>query len=200
MKKNSLVAACFALVSMLALGHPANAQLLFFGESLTGASCFAPCSSVTTGQDPVSGLTTLEYILDPTLPITAPGDFLIEEFGSSTIGDVLRFENNLSGDAAVFVYSNDVTGGLTADVGLPPSFLSHTHTLSEDSNGLVGPYTMTASDPGGPYTFTFEFTSTDVPEPSTLSVFISSCGLLLIWRMLRRSQKSPQAQAAAQGG
>ena len=191
MKKSVSVAACFALVLMLVSGHyPANAQIVL-GETLSNQGCFAPCSSVTTGEDPVSGLTTLEYVLNPTMPITVPGDFLIQEFGSSTIGDVLRFENNLSGVAAVFVFSNDVAGGLTADVGLPPSFLSDNATLLEDSSGLVGPYTVTAFDPGRPYTFTFEFTSAEVPEPSTLLLFISSCGLLLMWRMARRRKQCP---------
>jgi hypothetical protein len=189
MSTTRLLAIFLAFASMLALGQAANAQpntFSLFSETLTN-TCTEFCSSVVRATDPLSGLTTVEYTLVPLgagAPPLTPGDFLIEETGSSTIGDVLRFEV-VNGLGVVFFFSDDISAGLPADVGLPASFQALTQTIDGERPGFT--YTLTSSDPGAPHTFTFELDSADVPEPDTLALL--GAGLIclgIIWRLGRR--------------
>ena len=110
------------------------------------------------------------------------GDVKVTEFGSSTVGDLLRFEN-ISGVADLFLFSGDGVGGnpYPADVGFPTSFQSNTATIAENSSGVTSVYTPTSAQPGFCLTATgapctagvsYGLTSPDaVPEPFTLSLF-----------------------------
>jgi len=196
MVKRSLVASGLALLSMLGVGavQPASAGPIdpAFVESLSaGNTCPSNCATVTTGTDPISGKTTLEYIFNSTIPSVVAGDELIREFGSSTIGDVIRFENILGlngvSSAVAFIFSNDVAGKLTADVGLP-AFLTNTGgPITESSSGFAGPFTPSSGQPGycascstSP---TYGLTSADIPEPASLAILGASLlGLGLIRR------------------
>jgi hypothetical protein len=149
MNRLSLGLLSVALMSMVAASHPAKADAIDpeFGEQLGPNSCPANCASEVVGTDPLSGLTTLEYIFKNTgagaITSVVAGDELIREFGTTEIGDVIRFEDNLGpshNSAVAFIFSDDTDGGgETADVGLPGSFQSVTRTITEDSTGMAGP-------------------------------------------------------------
>ena len=158
--------------SMLVLSPPAKATPIndpAFVETLTN-SCPANCASVALGTDPLSGKTTVEFTFNSTIPSVVAGDIKVTEFGSSTVGDVIRFEN-ISSAAVAFIFSNDV--GLPADVGLP-SFQTNTVTIAESSAGFAGPFTPSSGQPGfcaacTTTPATYGLTSPDlVPEPGTL--------------------------------
>ena len=180
--------------SVLVLSPPAKATPIndpAFVETLTN-SCPANCASVALGTDPLSGKTTVEFTFNSTIPSVVAGDVKVTEFGSSTVGDVIRFEN-ISNAAVAFIFSNDV--GLPADVGLP-SFQTNTTTIAENSAGFAGPFTPTSGLPGfcascatAP---TYALTSPDlVPEPGTLLLLGSG---LLAGTFARRWKKK-EAQA-----
>jgi hypothetical protein len=180
--------------SMLVLSPPAKATPIndpAFVETLTN-SCPANCASVALGMDPLSGKTTVEFIFNSTIPSVVAGDIKVTEFGSSTVGDVIRFEN-INSAAVAFIFSNDV--GLPADVGLP-SFQTNTTTIAENSAGFAGPFTPTSGLPGfcascatAP---TYALTSPDlVPEPGTLLLLGS--GLLAGTFARRWKKKGAQA-------
>jgi len=137
MTKHVLGVLGFAVVSIFALSQSAEAVPIdpAFVETLTN-SCPAGCASVALATDPIGGVTTVEFTLNSTIPSVVAGDVKITEFGSSTVGDVIRFEN-IGGKAVAFIYSNDIAGGLAADVGLPGSFQSNTVTISENSTGFA---------------------------------------------------------------
>jgi PEP-CTERM motif-containing protein len=159
--------------SMLVLNQPAKATPIndpVFVETLTN-NCPANCASVALASDPgPGGRTTVEFTFNSTIPSVVAGDVKVTEFGSSTVGDVIRFEN-ISSVAVAFIYSNDI--GLPADVGLPSAFQTNTLTIAENSAGLAGPFTPTSGQPGFCGTScatapTYGLISLDIPEPGTL--------------------------------
>lgn len=173
-----------------------------FVETLTN-NCPSNCQAVHMALDPVSGMTTLEFTFynnsnvtagHAAIPNVVQGDVNVTEFGSSTVGDVVRFEN-ISGSAVAFIYSSDTQTGLAADVGLPPAFpnLTNTVTIGENSAGFAPasglPYVPASGQPGYCGTCStqpgYGLISTDLPEPGTLSLFGSACALAL-WRKATR--------------
>ncbi len=185
MNKRFLMLLSFAALSMLAFS-PANADVVdpFFTEALSN-TCPSNCGSVSVGGDPLSGLTTLKFTFNSTIPSVIAGDVEVTEFGSSTVGDLIRFENLGAGPtvAVAFIFSDDIAGSLAADVGLPSSFQANFVTIAEGSNGNTSLYTPTSSQPGFCMTFAgaacspgvaYELQSTDVPEPASLAIFGSA--------------------------
>lgn len=192
MKKHLLQVLGLAALAAVASGqavkaHPVEAEDPLFSETLTN-SCPANCANVALASDPLpGGLTTVEYTFNSTIPSVVAGDIKIQEFGGSTVGDVIRFEN-IAEKAVAFIYSADIAGGLAADVGLPGSFQSNFVTIAENSTGLALK-TPSSAQPGfcascsGAITYGLQSADT-VPEPSTL--LLMGSGLLLLWR--RRSR------------
>jgi PEP-CTERM motif-containing protein len=159
-------------MSTLVLSQSAKATPIndpAFVETLTN-NCPSNCASVALASDPgPGGRTTVEFTFNSTIPSVVAGDVKVTEFGSATVGDVIRFEN-INNVAVAFIYSNDV--GLPADVGLPSAFQTNTLTIAENSAGFAGPFTPTSGQPGFCGTCgtapTYALTSLDVPEPGTL--------------------------------
>ena len=137
-------AACTAIISPAAKADPIDPA---FVETLTN-SCPANCASVVLAKDPLSGITTVEFIFNSTITQVVAGDVKITEFGSSTVGDLIRFEDINASTAVAFIFSDDIATGLAADVGLPTSFQSNFVTIAENSSGFAGPYTPTSVQPG----------------------------------------------------
>ena len=181
-----------AALSLFVFAQTARADIMdpFFNESLSaGNTCPSNCISVTTAADPISNITTLEYIFynssnvtqgHVAIPTVVAGDVLIDEFGTSTVGDVIRFEN-IGGSAVAFIFSDDIAGGLTADVGLPPSFQSTTATVTETSAGQAFYGTtqaLTSGQPGYCASCTnqpgYGLQSADIPEPASLALLGAS--------------------------
>ena len=191
MLKRTFGAASIALLAtpvlcQCAIASPAVEDLTF-GETLTN-TCPADCSSVVLATDPLDGVNTVEYIFDATIPNVNAGDIKIQEFGGTTVGDVIRFENLAGIGAVAFIYSADLGGGLAADVGVPGVFQANTLTVSEDSTGFAGPIAPTRSQPGYcgscAATLSYGLESPDIaivaiPEPGTFEMF--GAGLLSLW-------------------
>lgn len=179
------IAASMLVLSQQAKATPINDPA--FVETLTN-SCPANCAGVTLATDPIGGKTTVEFIFNATIPSVVAGDVKVTEFGSSTVGDVIRFENISGSSAVAFIYSNDI--GLPADVGLPATFQTNTITISENNVGFAGPFTPTAGQPGFCATCatapTYALTSVDIPEPGTLLLLGSG---LLAGTFARRWKK-----------
>ena len=166
-----------------------------FNETVTN-NCPSNCISVGLATDPLSGKTTVEYTFynssnvttnHVAIPTVVAGDVLVREFGTSTIGDVIRFEN-ISGSAVAFIFSNDI--GLPADVGLP-SFQTNTITISENSSDFAGPVFPTTGQPGecascGSGNVGYALQSASIPEPGTLFLMVSG---LLAGTFARRWKK-----------
>ena len=187
------------LVPMLALSQPAKADPIdpIFNETVTN-NCPSNCISVGLATDPMSGIKTVEYTFynssnvtagHSAIPTVVAGDVLIKDFGTSTIGDVIRFEN-ISGSGVAFIFSNDI--GLPADVGLPSPFQSDTITISENSSDFAGPVFPTTGQPGectscGSGNVGYALQSASIPEPGTVSLMGSAC-LMLLWGLGRRTK------------
>lgn len=182
-------------VAVLTFGRPAAAgpapiEDPLFVETVTN-SCPTNCGSVTLATDPLpGGKKTVEYIFNSTIPSVVAGDVKVQEFGGSTIGDLIRFENIAGVGATAFIYSDDIAGGLAADVGLPSSFQTNTATITENSSGLAL-ITPSSSQPGfcASCRTAIEYgiqSSDAVPEPGTLLLIGSALTIFgLAWRRRR---------------
>ena len=197
MKRFVSVLLFVALSAGMALADSFDSNDPSFFENLSGCAGANWCASVGTAVDPLSGMTTEMYTFNTSyIPSVVSGDVKITEFGSSTVGDLIRFEQLPAGAYVAFIYSDDVSGGLAADVGLPSSFQTNSVTIAETSTGITTLYTPASTPaPGQPgYTglttgsyanTTYALTSSDVvPEPSSFALFGS--GLLGLAGMLRR--------------
>jgi PEP-CTERM motif len=161
----------------------------------TTTTCASNCFEEIMGLDPISGITTLEYVFtnafDKTAaqtPITSvvAGDLTVKVFGTSQVGDVIRFENlNVGGatgsgmSAVAFIFSADISGGLAADVGLPSTLQALTGSISENTSGQSTVWFPTSGQPGfcACATVGYGIMSVDlIPEPGTLAIL--SLGLL----------------------
>ena len=198
-----LSASALLATAQVASADPIQDPFLDETQNLTN-TCPANCASVVLATDPISGKTTVEYVLQLSgSPITVTaGDVKVTEFGSSTVGDVIRFEdvtisNVLRG--VLFVFSGDGTNGIPydADVGLPSSFQTNFTTISENSVGQTATYVPTTGQPGYCATATgascnigYVLNSPDaqVPEPLTLSIF--GAGLFGAAAIRRRRKQS----------
>jgi hypothetical protein len=171
----------------------------FFNENGTGA-CNptggpAWCAGWSIAQDPISGISTLEYTLSPNVySNVVSGDVLVTESTgpeAGQVGDLIRFET-VGNNFEVFIFSDDVNGGQAADVGLPNVFQLNQASISEGSSGITSNYTPVAGQPGYPtekpgqanYSTYGLSSPSDVPEPSSLLLLGS--GLLTLAGMLRR--------------
>ena len=215
MRKSVVFLIVGAMVGTVGSFRPANADIIdpFFTETLPAVStvttCAANCLEEIMGLDPISGMTTLEYVFynsfdgagHQPIPGIVAGDVKVTEFGSSTVGDVIRFENvNVGGltgsgpSAVAFIFSGDISGGLAADVGLPSTLQALTGTRAEDASGQSALWQPTTGLPGfcnvsGCPTGTIGYVilSPDlIPEPGTLAVL--SIGLLGMAAARRRKK------------
>lgn len=160
-------------------------------ENGGGCSGIPWCSGSTMAVDPLSGISTVMYTLNSSIFVNGvvSGDLKITEQGQ--VGDLLRFED-INGVYEVFVFSDDLSGGEKADVGLPTVFQSNFSTVTEGSNGFSTLYKPTAGQAGytglttGPYANTaYSLNSPgDVPEPSSLLLF--GTGLLALAGIVRK--------------
>src|SRR5271167_4709736 len=104
----------FGAVSIALLATPVLCQCaiaspvvdVLFDETLTN-TCTASCDSVVLGTDPLDGVNTVEYIFNATVVGVNAGDIKIQEFGGTSIGDVIRFENLAGIGPVAFIYSGD---------------------------------------------------------------------------------------------
>lgn len=208
MSKQFLGIFSLAVVSFLALGLPAKADQItddtisdpFINEAQPYNTCPSNCGSVVLAVDPISGIKTVEYIFNSTVPTVLAGDLLLKEQETNKIGDVLRFED-INGVSVAFLFSDDPGNGhpYPADVGLPPSYQSNTVTLTETSIETSGStYTPSSGQPGFcqitkvinnvptlvPCAGYVIQSDDAIPEPGTLALF--GAGLIGLGALRRR--------------
>jgi hypothetical protein len=153
------------------------------------------CAGYTTLVDPQSGIKTLVYVFNTSeIPTVVAGDVKIVEPGTMTVGDDIRFETLTTGSVlgpVAFIYSNDTSGGLLADMGLPSTYSSNAVTVSESSAGLALWQPSSSTQPGytgltgtAKYANTeYGLQSSDAPEPGTLCLMGSGLlGAISMWR------------------
>ena len=141
-------------------------------------TCHSNCGSVVLDTAFISGIKTVEYEFNSTVPDVVARDVEITKFGSSALAAVLRFEN-ISGGADLFSYSANVEGGYPSDVGIPGSFQSETMTISDNALSVSSLNTPTSTQPGfclkvtgAPCSPSVAYPLTSaVPEPFKLSLF-----------------------------
>lgn len=144
-----------------------------------------------TGPGGLASAFTCDMLNPPGL---TAGDLFVNEFGTTTLGDILRFNPGQRGPAAglgVFVlYSIGAPLTALADTLVPPSaFYANSFTLTEDATGTVS-YTPTAGQPGfvsgagGPVTYVVH--SDTIPEPASLALV----GIGAVALVLRRRRKA----------
>lgn len=84
----------------------------FFNVTM-GNSCPSNCMSFGQATDPLSGIKTFEYVFYNAGDVTAghaaisaidSGDVKVDDFGTTTLGDLIRFEN-IGGSAVAFIFS-----------------------------------------------------------------------------------------------
>jgi hypothetical protein len=129
-------------------------------------------------------------LLNP--PGLTAGDLLLTESAAGPISDIIRFNptENCSGTIGCLVFYSDKLDGVDslADIGLPTGL--YTNTISfmeigpEGNNGLT--YTPLAGQPGfvagaaGPVTYVLTSDAAPTPEPSTIVLFGTGLGVLLV--------------------
>jgi hypothetical protein len=218
--RNSLLAAIAAMPLLVLMGSvyadPIEDPFLDETQNTTN-TCPANCASVVLATDPLSGKTTVEYVLQTSTGsaiIVTPGDVKVTEFGSSTVGDLLRFEDipvspTSPNRGVLFLFSSDTGGGFDADVGLPATFQALTASLSENSSGQTSTYSPTTSAQPGNCVILGTTTSCSigyvlnspddgirVPEPLTISFFGASlAGLAVLRRRKKVAAQQPSVQA-----
>lgn len=139
-----------------------------FFEGTVSNSCPANCAGASFTEDPLSGITTVEYTFNSTIPSVVAGDVLIELRGTTTVTSAIRFED-LNSKAVAFVFSNDSL--LPDDVGLPAAYQANTLTISQNALSQ-GIFTPTAGQPGycsscGSVAYGLQ----DVPKSASLALF-----------------------------
>ena len=153
--------------------------------------------SFQTDNGPGGLANALTYsLLNP--PGLTAGDLLLRESLGGPISDIIRFNptENCSGSIGCLVFYSDNLDGIDsrADIGLPADL--YTNTVSfveigpEGNNGMI--YTPIAGQPGfvagaeGPVTWVLASDSS-VPEPSTIVLFGTGLGALLVFHRRTRA-------------
>ena len=187
-KKTFGIAACIGILAVSATSVFGLGAILTMDESGNAYFTVGQPFPYSTGTDPSSGISTLEY----TLPFAGvAGDVLLTD-PAGNLSDVLRFDGN----SHVYFFSEVEPGqAQLADVGLPTVFLTPNVTVGESgTEGIFtyAYYTPGATDPGyKPAAPGMQYyIISDVPEPGSMLLAGLGGGLLLFLKSRRQARRN----------
>ena len=183
---------------VLSLSLPVFADDPYFTQNGVGAGGLWDVggSGATTGKDPISGLTTLEYKLTSSFDSMVTGDLLITLTNGGPVTDLIRFETVAGVGPVAFIFSNQLTNGLPDDVGLPSYNSSDPTTLisnvydptSTQAGYVVG--TTSNSPSGALWEYELAPAPAPVPEPGTMMLLGAGMLGLAIYGKRRMNNKA----------
>jgi hypothetical protein len=193
----SLVA--FGLLSLVAGSVSAQGINIQFDEWGNGSLNGAPLKNVPSALDPISGQSTLAYLLPFNV---VRGDLILTEGAAAppTITDIVRFDTNTTYGNVAYFFSDLPEPGETpvplADTGIPAPWallsVIQPELGPEGNNGAI--YVTGFNNPGAAivggvtYSVTYGIVSdSKVPEPSTLVLLGSGLLGLLAYAWRKRA-------------
>jgi hypothetical protein len=168
------------------------------GTAAIPGSVIPLVSSLLTDPGPGGLPLALTYSIAPPGPsfTLVAGDVTLSEPGTSSLSDLIRFNQNPNVPGTLVFYSDKPEVDALADIGFPTANYTNLVALAETgpegNNGLI--YTPTAGMPGfvAGTQVTYVFQSDVVPEPASIIMggISLTMGVVYVWVRRQRGARS----------